>query len=171
MSAIPSRIRFEQGRIYSMLSLSVFFLLVFGVAFIASRYEPGSWYAGLNKPAWTPPNWVFGPVWTLLYLAIAFAGWLIWRNSGEKFYLALLLWIVQLVLNGVWSWLFFGLQNPAAAFVDIVLLLGAIIFFIVISYPLSRPASWLFIPYGCWVAFALFLNFTLWRMNLSTVNG
>jgi len=100
----------------------VFFAITFAVAAVGALFTPGPWYEALAKPAWTPPGWVFAPVWTALYATIAVAGWVIW-SARARIDLALILWGIQLALNGIWSWLFFGLENPAFAAVDIVLLL------------------------------------------------
>ena len=108
-------------------SLVVFILLVAAAALAGTQFKPGSWYAGLIKPAWTPPNSVFGPVWSVLYVMIALAGWLVWRN-GERG-LPLASWGVALVLNASWSWLFFGRQAIGLALVDIVALWCAILAF------------------------------------------
>lgn len=125
-----------------------------------------NWYAQLAKPAWTPPSGVFGPVWTLLYLMMAVAAWLIWRQAGlVAARLPLGLFAVQLVLNSLWSILFFGLHSPGAAFVDIVLLWAAILATAVAFYRRSRWAGGLLVPYLLWVSFATALNFTIWRMN------
>jgi len=139
-------------------------VLVFATAFTGSRYRPGDWYAGLAKPSWTPPGWVFAPVWTLLYIAIAVAGWLAWRAS-RRIDPALCFWLAQLVFNAGWSWLFFGRHRPGAAVIDIVLLLACIVGFIVAVRPVSAAAAILFVPYGAWVAFASLLNVAIWRLN------
>ena len=124
------------------------------------------WYAGLAKPAWTPPNRLFGPVWSLLYLSMAVAAWLVWRRTDRtSVALPMGLFGVQLFLNGLWSWLFFGFHNPAAAFVDIVLLWTAIAAVTVVFWRLSTAAGLLFLPYLAWVSFAAMLNFAVWRMN------
>jgi len=146
-------------------SLVVLLLAVFMTAFIGSWFAPGAWYAALNKPNWTPPNWLFAPVWSILYIAIAGAGWLVWREPTARRSELLTLWGAQLVLNGAWSWLFFGLQAPALALLDIVALLCAIIAFVAIGITRNRVAAWLFLPYGLWVGFATALNFSIWRMN------
>jgi tryptophan-rich sensory protein len=140
---------------------------VAAAAFVGSRFRPGPWYAALAKPTWNPPNWVFAPVWSVLYVAIAVAGWLYWRNASSGAVLALSLWGAQLVLNASWSWLFFGLHSPALALVDISLLLVAIAFFIVLAHPISTAAAWLFVPYGVWVSFATALNVAIWHLNRS----
>jgi translocator protein len=144
------------------LSLVVFLLLVAAAALFGTQFEPGAWHAGLQKPAWNPPNWVFGPVWSLLYVLIAIAGWLAWRARDR---LLLALWGVQLLLNALWSWLFFGLRLPFVALADIVLLLLVIIAFIVVAWPRERAAAWLFMPYAAWVGFATALNAAIALLN------
>ena len=126
-------------------------------------FRPGAWYAGLAKPSWCPPSWLFGPVWTLLYVMIAVAGWLVWRADG--FGLPLALFAVQLVLNALWSCLFFGLRRPDLAFADIVALCLAIAATIAAFVPVSGLAAALLVPYGLWVGFALLLNLSVWRLN------
>jgi len=149
----------------SILALAAFFAVVALAAFFGAQFQPGAWYAGLAKPSWNPPNWLFGPVWTVLYIAIAVAGWLVWKRSGERVTPVLGVWIAQLALNAVWSWLFFGLHRPALALVDIVALLACIVAFAVLARRVSPAASWLFMPYALWVAFATVLNATIWRLN------
>lgn len=147
-----------------MVALLVFVALVAAGGVVAAQFEPGAWYAELAKPAWTPPNWLFAPVWTLLYAAIAVAGWLTWRRD-RRISVPVALWGVQLALNVAWSWLFFGLHRPGIALVDILLLLVTIAAFAVAAWPVSRTASALFIPYWLWVAFATALNAWIWRAN------
>jgi tryptophan-rich sensory protein len=151
-----------------MKSLALFLLAVFAVAFTASRFRPGEWYQALEKPPWTPPDWLFAPVWTVLYLAIAVAGWLVWRGrdgAGSTASSALYFWLAQLVLNGLWSWLFFGLHRPDLALLDIVLLDAAIVGFVMSALPVSRLAAGLFVPYGLWVAYATALTLSIWQAN------
>lgn len=145
-------------------SLVVFIGLVAATAAFGAQFQPGSWYEGLQKPAWNPPNWVFGPVWTTLYIGIAIAGWRVWRQT-ERFVVALAIWLAQLVVNAAWSMLFFGLHRPDIALVDIFVLLALIVAFIVTSRRRSKLASWLFVPYFVWVAFAASLNFAIWQLN------
>ena len=148
-----------------MLSLIPFIVLVAAASFIGAQFGPGPWYMELQKPPWTPPNWLFAPVWTLLYIGIAVAGWLVWRARNSASSTALTLWAIQLVLNGLWSWLFFGLRRPDLAFADIVALLIIICCFMATSAKISRLAAWLFVPYALWVGFASSLNFAIWRLN------
>ncbi|MBM3495793.1 MAG: tryptophan-rich sensory protein [Armatimonadetes bacterium] len=150
----------------SALGLVGFIVLVFAVAAIGARYMPGEWYAALRKPAWTPPSWLFGPVWTALYLAMAVAAWLVWREGGVRVQaLPLGLFAVQLALNGAWSWLFFGLQRPGAALVDTVALFALIVATAMAFRPVSPVAAALLLPYLGWVGFATALNGALWWLN------
>lgn len=125
--------------------------------------RPDAWYAGLNKPSFNPPNWIFGPVWTVLYVLIAIAGWRVFASAGGG--AALAVWIAALALNFLWSPVFFGLRRPAAALVIVVALLAAIVAFIVLSWPVDRAAALLFLPYAAWVAFATTLNAAIVRLN------
>ncbi|MFL6619239.1 MAG: TspO/MBR family protein [Povalibacter sp.] len=145
-------------------SLILFAALVAAAASAGVLFEPGAWYQHLSKPVWTPPNWVFAPVWTALYVGIAVAAWLVWRRTG-RMVLALHFWFAQLVLNWMWSCLFFGLHRPDMAMVDIVLLFAAIVGFIITAARRSAGASWLFVPYAAWVGFASSLNFAIWQLN------
>lgn len=129
-------------------------------------FMPGEWYAGLAKPAWNPPNWLFGPVWTVLYILMAVAAWLVWRRQGlAGAALPLLVFVVQLVLNAMWSWLFFGLQRPGVALAEILVLWVAILVTILLFFRVRSVAGILLIPYLLWVSFAAVLNFTIWRLN------
>lgn len=146
--------------------LSVWLLLSFAVAAFGAQIEPGEWYRQLSKPDWTPPNWLFGPVWTFLYIAMAVAAWLIWREGGVRRSLTPLgFYVLQLILNGLWSWFFFGRNMIGAAFIDIILLLVAIIVTSALFLKRQRLAGILMIPYVLWVSFATALNFQIWRLN------
>ena len=149
--------------------LAVWVLICFaaaGLGGLVTAPNIPNWYAQLAKPAWTPPDGVFGPVWTLLYAMMAVAAWLIWRQAGlVAARLPLGLFAVQLAFNSLWSILFFGLHSPGAAFVDIILLWAAILATLVAFWRQSRWAGGLLIPYLLWVSFATVLNFALWRMN------
>jgi len=151
------------------LGLAVFIALCFLAAGIGSLWTSpnvNTWYAGLQKPPWTPPGWVFGPVWSILYLSMAVAAWLVWRKEGfSGARLPLSLFGVQLVLNAAWSGLFFALRSPGAALVEILLLWCAILATTVAFWGRSRPAAWLMAPYLAWVTFAVGLNFSIWRLN------
>jgi len=148
----------------SVLPLLVFFLATGAVAFFASRFKPGAWYQAQAKPAWTMPDAVFAPVWTVLYIAIALAGWLVWCAAGG-WHIVLALWLLQLVLNALWSPLMFGLHRPLWALLDMAALLAVAIGFIVFAAPLDMAAALLFVPYALWLAFAALLNADLWYRN------
>ncbi len=148
-------------------TLLVFFALVVATASTGILFQPGAWYAQMRKPSWTPPNWAFGPVWTVLYIMIAIAGWLVWREAGPG--PAIFLWGAQLVLNAMWSWLFFGRRRMDLAFVDVVLLWLSVAAFAVAAIPVSTTASLLFLPYLVWVTIAGALNLSVWQMNQAAV--
>lgn len=143
--------------------LAMFVVIVGAVAFTAGQYMPGAWYAGLAKPSWTPPNWLFGPVWSVLYLMIAIAGWLVWES--EAAHSARWLWVAQIALNGIWSPVMFGWHNIGAALAVILLLWLAIAAFVMATWRPVRSAALLFVPYLAWVSYATALNFALWRLN------
>jgi len=124
---------------------------------------PGAWYASLVKPPFNPPNWVFGPAWTLLYVLIAIAGWRTWRREPTG--AALKVWGVQLILNFAWSPTFFGAKMMGPALVVIVCLLASIVLFIASVWNRDRLSGWLFAPYAAWVAFATVLNASLLGLN------
>ena len=120
----------------------------------------------INKPEWNPPSWVFGPVWTLLYSLMGIAAYLVWQQRdvpGAKF--ALSVYAFQLVLNTLWSILFFGLKNPGIAFAEILLLLISIVVTAVLFWRITPWAGALMIPYIAWVSFATYLNYTIWQLN------
>ena len=137
--------------------------VVLAVASMGSLFMPGAWYAGLAKPSWTPPNWLFGPVWSVLYLMIAVAGWLVWLTPDTS--AARWIWPLQLVFNGLWSPVMFGWHRIGLALLVIALLWLAIAAFVVTSWPRARVAALLFLPYLAWVSYASALNFALWRLN------
>lgn len=147
----------------SLVSLAPFVVAMILVASTGAIFKPGVWYQSLAKPNWTPPDWAFPVVWSILYLFIAIAGWLIWTKAGWS--LAIAFWILQLLLNGAWSWLFFGLRRMDLAFADVALLWLSVAIFIVIAWPISTTAALLFLPYLVWVSIAAALNLTVWRMN------
>ena len=154
------------------IALVIFIGIYFAVAASGSAFTASSvkiWYPGLLKPAGTPPPWVFGPVWSTLYLLMAAAVWLVWRHRiHQDVWLALALFMVQLLLNGLWSIVFFGLRRPGAALVEIIVLLTAIAMTAMRFAELSRLAFWLMTPYGVWVLYASYLNFGIWRLNKGT---
>jgi len=150
------------------ISLAVWLIVCFAAAGVGSLFTPGEWYVTLRKPAWTPPGYLFGPVWTLLYALMGTAAWLIWTRFGfADARTALTLFIVQLILNAVWSWLFFGLHNPGLAFFELLLLWVAILATVIAFWQKRADAGALLLPYLAWVTFAAVLNFAIWRLNSS----
>jgi translocator protein len=154
------------SRTRDILGLTAFVTLCFGVSALGGRATASAlaeWYPALRKPPWTPPGWVFGPVWTLLYPMIAVAGWLAWREGRARF--GPLVYLLQLALNAAWPWFFFDERRPGAAFACIVALGIAVLATIVAFWRLSRGAAILMLPYLAWVGFAAALNHAIWRMN------
>jgi benzodiazapine receptor len=150
----------------TILGLFAWLLVCFAAAAAGAVFMPGDWYASLTKPSWNPPGWIFGPVWTALYAMMAVAAWLIWKRGGFAAQHRLLsLFLVQLVLNALWTPLFFGLRQPGLAFAEILLLCAAILATLMAFRPVSRTAAWLLVPYLAWVSFAAVLNGTIWRLN------
>ena len=150
----------------SWVGLGFWVILSFAAVWVGSRFSPGDWYAHLAKPTFNPPAWVFAPVWTLLYLVMGIAAWLVWRQRGAaRVAPALTLFLVQLALNAAWSWLFFGLHHIGWALVDLSALWLAIGATILAFWPHRPLAGCLMIPYLLWVSFAALLNFQFWRLN------
>ena len=146
------------------LTLALFVILVVGGgSLIGINNVPGEWYQSLAKPPFNPPNWIFGPVWTILYVLIAVAGWRVWnsRRTGG----AMSLWWLQLGLNFLWSPVFFTLNQIGLALLIIIVLLAAIVAFIRINWHRDRTSAVLFLPYAAWVAFAMLLNGSIWLLN------
>ncbi len=151
-----------------MMVFVIFVALVAAAALSGAAFSPGPWYAELAKPPWTPPDWVFPFVWGVLYLLIAIAGWLVWTNPKRRASLPAL-WGIQLGLNALWSWIFFGLHRPGVAFAEIAALWLTIAAFILLARHENRIASLLFALYLLWVTFAAALNFAIWQLNLPSV--
>lgn len=157
----------KKSVIRSALALIGCVALTFSAAATSAFVTTGGWYAELAKPAWNPPNWIFGPAWTVLYIMMAVAAWLVWQRGGWKTQRGpLTLYLVQWALNTLWTPLFFGIQRPGLAFAEILVLLAAILATLAAFWRVRRPAALLLIPYALWVSFAAILNFTIWRMNL-----
>jgi len=125
------------------------------------------WYAGIVKPALNPPAWVFGPVWTTLFALMGIAAFLIWKKGLDRrdVKIAFGIFLGQLVLNTLWSVIFFGLHSPGGALVEIAFLWLAILATIIVFAKISKPAAWLLLPYILWVSFAGYLNFSIWTLN------
>jgi len=149
--------------------LGIWLAASFGVAAVGGTSTASSvttWYPTIAKPAWTPPAWVFGPVWTALYAMMAVAAWLVWRKAGwSRGGRALGIFVTQLALNAAWSILFFGMRSPLLGLIDIALLWIAIVLTIVAFARISKVALALLVPYLLWVSFAAALNFAIWRLN------
>lgn len=125
-----------------------------------------TWYKELTQPLWTPPPWLFGPVWTVLYIMMAVSAWLVWKRAdASNARWPLMLFGIQLVLNIAWSWVFFGMKSPVLALIEILLLLFAIALTMIIFWKISRMASLLLAPYIVWVMFATSLNVGFWWLN------
>jgi benzodiazapine receptor len=160
----------QENRISSWAVLAGFIALCLGVGaaggLITAR-SVAEWYPTLAKPEWTPPNWLFAPVWTALYIAMGFAAWLVWKKdmrfAGVR--AALILFMAQLALNFAWSFLFFGFRMPGLALINIVMLFLLIAMTAFAFYQQSRWAGLIMLPYLAWVGFATALNFAIWRLN------
>jgi translocator protein len=151
----------------NILPLLVFLLVVFVAAGSGALFSPGPWYKSLKRPSWTPPDWAFPVVWTILYVMIAIAGWLVWKAQGLG--PALVVWGVNIVVNALWSYFMFGRKNIALALADVALLWLLTAAFIVIANSVDKTAGWLFVPYLVWVSIASALNFEVWRLNRGAV--
>jgi benzodiazapine receptor len=147
----------------SYIPLGAFLALVFVAASSGALFQPGVWYANLNKPSWTPPNWLFPVAWSVLYLLIAIAGWKVWQVEGIK--AALIVWGISLLINMSWSYIMFERKEIGLALVDLIFLWISIVAFMVLAWPVSQTATYLFIPYLFWVSIAGALNFSVWRLN------
>jgi len=149
---------------YGAVLLLVFIAIVLGGGtLIGLATRPGEWYASLAKPAFNPPSWTFAPVWTVIYVLVAIAGWLTFMHGG--FSAAMLVWAGQLVLNFSWSPTFFGAHRPGLALIVVIALLVLIISFIALQWESDLISATLFLPYAAWVAFATLLNTAIWRLN------
>lgn len=140
--------------------------LCLAAGFIAGRFEPGQWYRELAKPTWTPPGWLFAPVWIALYILMGLAVWLIWRQAGlAAAAIPLAVFLIQLILNGLWSYIFFGRHAMGSAFAEIIVLWIFILLTLILFWKRQALAGAFILPYLLWVSFAAFLNFSIWRLN------
>ncbi len=147
---------------------------VAGIGGLATSRGLGPWFDALRKPSWNPPSWVFGPVWTVLYVLMAIAAFLVWRAGfaagardevRRRAAAALVVYGVHLVFNALWSWVFFAWRSPGWGVIEIGALWCLIIATIVMFARIRPMAAWMLFPYAAWVSFAAFLNFTIWRLN------
>ena len=145
------------------MAAAVFIVIVLAVASSGAIFKPGEWYESLRKPGWTPPKWAFPVVWTILYVLIGYAGWLVWTAAGWS--LPMMLWALQMVTNALWSYFFFGMRRMDIALVDVAVLWLSIAFFIVTAWSVAPLASLLFVPYLAWVTAAAALNHSVRRLN------
>jgi tryptophan-rich sensory protein len=156
------------SRFKQILGLAAWLAVTFLAAAIggAASIQADSFYAELVQPSWAPSSWVFGPVWSALYVSMGVAAWLVWRVDGfRSTRMALNLFLAQLVFNSLWSWLFFAWHRGALAFADILLLWILIAATIVGFLRVRAAAGWLLVPYLLWVTFATALNYALWKLN------
>ncbi len=142
-------------------------LLIGFLSGISTSDSISGWYSTLEKPSFNPPNWIFGPVWTFLYILMGIALGKIWSSdiSGKEKNKAIFVFGVQLLANGMWSIFFFGMQNPLLAFIDIIILVILIVYTIKLFKPINRMSSWLLYPYLAWVSFATILNLSIILLN------
>ncbi len=150
--------------------IAILIIVCLGIGYASSFVTQNSietWYTTIEKPTFNPPNWLFGPVWTVLYICIAIAGGIIWDKIDKNLLVkkAMLFFTIQLILNALWSFLFFGLKNPLIAFIEIILLLLIIYETYMIFKKINKVAGYLFIPYLLWVSFAMLLNGSIWWLN------
>lgn len=149
-----------------LLGLAFWVVLTFSVAAFGSQFQPGEWYTNIAKPTWTPPGWLFGPVWSILYLSMSVSAWLVWRQrSKSAVSLPLGLYLVHLAVNGLWSWMFFGRQWIGLALIDLVALVILVAITAAMFRRINRTAGLLLLPYLLWISFATALNTQIWRMN------
>ncbi|MEO7265765.1 MAG: TspO/MBR family protein [Ferruginibacter sp.] len=153
--------------IYKLIISIAIPILVGAVAGYFTSSSVTGWFITLNKPSFNPPNWLFGPVWTALYILMGIAFYLVWRsepvNATKK--QAIILYIIQLTLNFCWSFIFFYKEAPGIAFAEILLLWIFILLTIIYFLKISKIAGWLMVPYLCWVTFAAILNYSIWQLN------
>ena len=149
----------------STLALAVFVVLSFAAASTGAVFRPGVWYANLRKPGWTPPNWAFPIVWSVLFCAIAVSGWLVWEAAGLAAWPALTLYAFHLVVNAAWSFLFFGMKRLDWAMGEVIFLWLMIVAVMAAFAQFSAPAAPLLTPYLAWVSVAAALNFRLLQLN------
>jgi translocator protein len=163
MNAVTEQSRVSSASSYGVLAL--FLVMSFATASFGTMFPPDSWYTSLVKPSWNPPNWLFGPVWTVLYAMNAVAAWRVYRRGSSL--IPISVWILHLVPNALWSMFFFGMHRMDYALVNIVVLLCTIVTTAVLFFRQDRIAGLLMVPYFLWVSFATFLNWTLMSLNLN----
>ncbi|QEE45149.1 tryptophan-rich sensory protein [Rhizobium sp. WL3] len=145
------------------MAAAIFVVIVLAAASSGAIFKPGAWYENLRKPGWTPPNWAFPVVWSILYVMIGYAGWLVWTTVGWS--LPIAFWALQMVVNALWSFFFFGQRRMGLALIDVGVLWLSVALFILTAWPVSPMASLLFVPYLAWVTAAATLNYSVRRLN------
>ena len=142
-------------------------LAIGGTAGFFTATGVDSWYQTINKPSWNPPGWIFGPVWTTLYVMMGVALFFVWKSDVNEQLKrsAITLFAIQLVLNFFWSFIFFNQHQPGWALVEIIVMWVFILLTIFSFAPISKTAAWLLVPYISWVSFATILNYTIWKLN------
>ena len=155
----------SSGKWLPLIAFVVLCVAIAALGSAATVRSVGTWYQALKKPPFNPPDWLFGPIWSLLYLMIAVAGWRAWLADGPSLHTAMAVYAAQLLLNLLWSVLFFGLRMIGLALAEIVVLLAAIAVNIVYFWRVEPMAGWLLCPYAAWVGYASVLNWALWRLN------
>lgn len=159
--------RIERGELIRFVTALVLPLAVGALGGVATSSSVSTWYPALSKPIWTPPGWLFGPVWTLLYILMGIALWLVWRRGivDREVGVAVTFFGIQLGLNLLWSFLFFGFRSIGLALVEIIVLWILIMLTMIKFYRLKSAAGWLMLPYLFWVTFAMALNASIWWLN------
>ena len=155
------------NKITRILSVVVTCLVIGYFSGIVTRSAIADWYPTLIKPSFNPPNWIFAPVWTVLYILMGLALFLVWRQGWQKLEVrkSVKMFILQLGFNVIWLYFFFGLNEPHLAFLEIIALWLAIAATMIAFYRVDKRASWLLLPYLAWVSFAAFLNYSIWQLN------
>jgi benzodiazapine receptor len=157
----------------SLLALAGFIAVSWSASIAGIFFRPGAWYyEGIRKPTWNPPSWLFGPTWSLLFTLMGVAAWLVWREGGWSGAsgIALIVFLLHLPVNAVWSVLFFGLRRPDWAGIEVLVLWAAILATTILFWQVRPLAGALLVPYLLWVSFAAFLNLTIWRLNAGQVS-
>jgi len=163
---IMNTLHFSPDRLRKISGLILSLTVCFSAAALGGFFRPGDWYAALEKPSWNPPSWIFGPVWTTLYILMAVAAWMVWTRGGFAAQRRpLCFFLAQLLLNAAWTPLFFGLHWIGIAFAELILLTLTLALTLRAFWNVHRPAAWLLVPYLLWVGFATLLNGTLWWLN------
>lgn len=148
------------------LTLLLWIIICSLAGILGAQFEPGTWYELLQKPSWTPPDWVFPVVWPILYVLMGISAWILWQKERISVYDRAFRWFfAQLILNALWSWIFFGMNLIAIGLVEILLLWVTLLFTILHFWNRNRSAGLLLIPYLLWVSYASALNFAIWQMN------